>query len=463
MRLALRSVTRAGLDADAFRRLLEAAESLSSARACGLVAQPGVSDMEENELRPKSLSSRRTDIMDGFNLYQAIGGTVTCRKLSAAFYARVERDPVLHPLFPGKTLKCAIEAFAAFLAQFLGGPPEDAQRRWWLSLRESHLRFKIGPTERDAWMKNMMQALDDVAIEEPAYSALRGLFERSSAYVVNVGPAPAVADDGGGPFSDSIHREISWRWSAQRALDEAVAAVHCGAADRAITLAEGSALQSYFQCNRAVFAALLAVMIGKADGAMLDYVRERLLADPTLAQERYSGRTLLHGAAAAGDLATVELLLRLGAAPDVTDAGGHTPLYCLANECKVRGAANVVRALVQAGASVDARDGVKHCTALHMAARRGNVEVAAALLDCGAGIGARDSLGDTPLRRAVNCDKTDVAALLLAKGSDMHSEGSKGLTPSLAARTTAMRRLLESCSRDPGRREIDLGLPRTSG
>ena len=49
-------------------------------------------DMEENELG---------DVMDGFNLYQAIGGTVTCRKLSTAFYARVERDPVLRPLFPG--------------------------------------------------------------------------------------------------------------------------------------------------------------------------------------------------------------------------------------------------------------------------------------------------------------------------------------------------------------------------
>ena len=109
--------------------------------------------------------------MDGFNLYQAIGGAATCRKLSASFYARVQRDPVLRPLFPGKTLKCAIEAFAAFLAQFLGGPSEDAQRRWWLSLRESHLRFKIGQKERDAWMKNMTQALDDVPIEESARSA----------------------------------------------------------------------------------------------------------------------------------------------------------------------------------------------------------------------------------------------------------------------------------------------------
>jgi len=31
-----------------------------------------------------------------------------------------------------------------------GGPSEDSQRRWWLSLRESHLRFKIGDRERKA-------------------------------------------------------------------------------------------------------------------------------------------------------------------------------------------------------------------------------------------------------------------------------------------------------------------------
>src|SRR3981081_4444547 len=114
--------------------------------------------------------------MNGCDLYQAIGATLTCRKLATVFYARVARDPVLRPLFPGKTFKCAIEEFSAFLAQLLGGPSEDAQRRWWLSLRESHLRFKIGPKERDAWMKNMLQALDDVPLEEPVRSALRDFF-----------------------------------------------------------------------------------------------------------------------------------------------------------------------------------------------------------------------------------------------------------------------------------------------
>ena len=90
---------------------------------------------------------------------------------------------------------------------------------------------------------------------------------------------------------------------------------------------------------------------------------------------------------------------------------------------------------------MDASDGVKRCTALHMAARRGNVLVAEALLDCNADLEAQDGDGDTPLRRAVNCGKAEVAAFLLSRGADVQSTGSKGLTPAQAARGAAMKRL----------------------
>jgi truncated hemoglobin YjbI len=359
-----------------------------------------------------------------------------------AFYARVERDPILRPLFPGKSFRCAIEAFAAFLAQFLGGPSEDAEPRWWLSLQESHSRFRIGLEERAAWMSNMVQAFDDVAIEEPIRTELLGLFDRSSAYLVNEGEKPVGKSQSPTIENNQTREEISSRWEAQLQVEAAVAAIGSGNADRAITLAGSSAIRT---CSRPVCCGLLALMIRSGHEAMLGYVREKVTREPALVYERFRfGRTLLQEAAAAGSLPMTELLLSLGADPNARDNSGHTPLYSLANECQVEGGGNVVRALVRATADLNADDGAKRCTPLHMAARRGNLEIAEVLLACGADIEARDSVGDTPLRRAVNCNQVELASLLVARGANVVSKGSKGATPILAARSAAMKKLLQS-------------------
>ena len=328
-----------------------------------------------------------------------LGGEAGCNRLSAGFYARVGRDPVLRPLFPGKSLRCATEEFSAFLIQFLGGDEEQTQRRWWLSLRESHARFRIGPAERRAWLKHMKATLDATPLDEAARKALWQFFEHSSAYVTGMETARPE------------HDELAVRWGDQRVLDDAIAAIAAGRDQEAIVLAPR------FASRPSVFVGLLARMVQSGRAGLIGFVVDAVEHDASLAARQYGGRTLLHYASGSGCLEVVASLLRLGMDPGIPNGGGHTPLYCAANECASETGPEIVRALVRAGADVNACGGVTRATALHMAARRGHVAIARALLDCGAAIEARDSKGDTPLQRAVNCRRDTVAQLLVEHGA----------------------------------------------
>lgn len=325
---------------------------------------------------------------------EALGGEEGCRRLSADFYARVAKEPVLRPLFPGKSLRCATGEFAAFLIQFLGGDEEQTQDRWWLSLRESHARFRIGPAERRAWLKHMSAALEAAPLDGSAREALGEFFLHGSAYVI--GKEDAAEPSG----------ELGARWSEQLVLDQAIGAIAAGRDE------EAAALAPRFAHRPMVFVGLLARMVQSGRPALIRFLLAAVEAAPSLAARRFSGRTLLHFACGAGCVEAATLLLRLGTEADVPDRGGHTPLYSVANECGSDQGPQIVRMLVRAGADVNACAGVTRATALHMAARRGHAGIARALLDCGAAKEARDSKGVTPLQRAINCRKAELVELL---------------------------------------------------
>jgi hemoglobin len=376
------------------------------------------------------------------DLLALLGGAEGCAGLATRFYAEVERDPVLRPLF-GRKFDRPIRMLAAYLCQLAGGPPAHSRTRWWLSLREAHRRFAIGPAHRDAWLAAMARALDGAGLPAPARGALLAHFERSAATLVNRGGGPAAGEPLPEPHASAVHRHLAARWAEELAVEEAVAAVRRGDAGRALALTERPELRALLGRDRAALCSLLELMMAGGDAALLEHVRRRLRDDPSLVGVTYAGsRTLIHGAAAAGCLPMVELLLDLGAGIEAIYGGGRTPLFCVANECREARGGAVTRELLRRGAAVDARDRAKRCTPLHAAARRGTVAVAAALLDGGADLEARDSAGDTPLRRAVNCGQVEMAAFLRARGADAASPGARGLTPLLAARTDVMRQAL---------------------
>ncbi len=118
------------------------------------------------------------------SVYEQVGGDATFRRLVDAFYARVETDLVLRPLFP-PDLGPGKEHQFLFLTQFFGGPARYQEQRGHPRLRARHLPFAIGRREADAWLHNMLAAIDEVGIPEPARARLRGYFAYTADFLRN--------------------------------------------------------------------------------------------------------------------------------------------------------------------------------------------------------------------------------------------------------------------------------------
>jgi hemoglobin len=104
------------------------------------------------------------------SLYDAVGGEETFRRLVSRFYQEVASDPELRPVYPSRDLGPAEEHLRLFLIQYWGGPATYNERRGHPRLRMRHVHFAIGEAERDAWLRHMRTALDELALAE-AYDA----------------------------------------------------------------------------------------------------------------------------------------------------------------------------------------------------------------------------------------------------------------------------------------------------
>jgi hemoglobin len=101
------------------------------------------------------------------SFYEAVGGEETFRRLVHRFYQGVETDPVLRPMYPSKNLELAEEHLRLFLIQYWGGPGTYSERRGHPRLRMRHAHFAIGDKERDAWLRVMREAVDELALPAP--------------------------------------------------------------------------------------------------------------------------------------------------------------------------------------------------------------------------------------------------------------------------------------------------------
>lgn len=98
----------------------------------------------------------------------------------------------------------------------------------------------------------------------------------------------------------------------------------------------------------------------------------------------------LHLFASAGSKPGINLLLRIGADPNVKDSKGDTPL--------------------------------------HSAVIKGRKEAVGLLLDKGADVNAQSNNGDTPLHKALVMRQDVISALLISRGADVNIPNKMGIT-----------------------------------
>lgn len=117
-------------------------------------------------------------------IYKQIGSSEPFYRLVDHFYAGVEADPILRPLYP-KELAEAKRKLALFLIYRFGGEETYVEERGHPRMRGRHMPFKIGRKERDAWMVHMTGALDKTPEFAPHREVLMQFFDGFSTFMIN--------------------------------------------------------------------------------------------------------------------------------------------------------------------------------------------------------------------------------------------------------------------------------------
>jgi hemoglobin len=96
------------------------------------------------------------------SFYDEIGGAETFRTIVSRFYQLVRDDEILRPIYPEDDLDGAEQRLRMFLEQYWGGPRAYSDQRGHPRLRMRHAPFKVGPFERDAWLRCMHTAVGEI-------------------------------------------------------------------------------------------------------------------------------------------------------------------------------------------------------------------------------------------------------------------------------------------------------------
>jgi len=140
--------------------------------------------------------------------------------------------------------------------------------------------------------------------------------------------------------------------------------------------------------------------------------------------------TLVHIAAMRGHAEVIRLLCEAGAPIDARNSDNHTALHEAARHDK----GEACKVLLECGASKSARANFNE-NALHFASKHGGVTAAKALVEGGCKIGAKGKNGYTALHKAVRNGNTKMVRALLDLGASLSQKTFYRVTPEQLSKT----------------------------
>lgn len=134
--------------------------------------------------------------------FELIGGAARVTELAEKFYDAMERtEPALTKLHRldegGKVSRDSRERFGMFLVGWLGGPQHYIEKHGHPRLRMRHSRILVDEVMRDAWLRSMKLALDELRVEGDVRRFLDARFLEVADFLRNVEEEVPAANPGG--------------------------------------------------------------------------------------------------------------------------------------------------------------------------------------------------------------------------------------------------------------------------
>jgi len=119
--------------------------------------------------------------------YDRLGGEKSVRELVDRFYDLMDSDTDVSELraIHASDLTDARKKLFMFLSGWLGGPSLYIEEFGHPRLRQRHISFSIGETERDQWMFCINQAMTEMNIEKELKQTLYDAFYKTADFMRN--------------------------------------------------------------------------------------------------------------------------------------------------------------------------------------------------------------------------------------------------------------------------------------